>query len=68
MQVSETLINRNIIDRTNITSITNIINNITEMNITETKTKEETFTDLIMGTAESNKYTTETEGKTISAT
>ena len=68
MQVSETLINRNIIDRTNITSITNIINNITEMIITETKTKEETFTDLIMGTAESNKYTTETEGKTISAT
>ena len=41
---------------------------ITEMNITETKTKEETFTDLIMGTTESNKYTTETEGKTISAT
>ena len=38
------------------------------MNITETKTKEETFTDLIMGTEESNKYTTDIQGKTTSAT
>ena len=64
MQVSETLINRNIINRINITNITNI----TEMNITKTKTKEETFTDLIMGIEESNKYTTEIQGKTTSAT
>ena len=34
------------------------------MNITETKTKEEIFAGLILGTEESNKDTTETEGKT----
>ena len=35
------------------------------MRRTETKTKEETFTDLILGTEESNKDTIETQGKTI---
>ena len=34
------------------------------MNITETKTKEQTFTDLILGTEEIKKDTTETQDKT----
>ena len=38
------------------------------MNITETKAKEETFTDLILGTEESNKDTTETQVKTTPST
>ena len=38
------------------------------MKITETKTKEETFTDLILGMEESNKDTTETQGKTTPTT
>ena len=38
------------------------------MNITETKTKEETFADLILETKESNEYTTETQGKTTPTT
>ena len=38
------------------------------MNITETKTKEETFTDLILGTEESNKDTIETQGKATPTT
>ena len=33
------------------------------MNITETKTKEETFPDLMLATEESNKDTTETQDK-----
>ena len=51
----ETLINKKIIYSTE---------HITEINITETKTKEEIFAGLILGTEESNKDTTETEGKT----
>ena len=34
------------------------------MNITEAKTKEEIFAGLILGTEESNKDTTENEGRT----
>ena len=41
---------------------------ITEMNITETKTKEETFTDLILDTEESNKDTTENQDKATPTT
>ena len=36
------------------------------MNIIETKTKEQTFTDLILGMKENNKDTTEIQGKVIS--
>ena len=57
--VSETLINKKAIYSTE---------HITKMNITETKAKEETFTDLILGTEESNKDTTETQGKTTPST
>ena len=42
--------------------------NITGMYINETKTKEETLADLIQGTEESDKDTTETHGKTTPAT
>ena len=52
MRVSETLINKKIIYSNK---------HITEINITETETNEKTYTDLIMGTKESNKHTTETE-------
>ena len=53
--LSETLINKKIIYSTK---------DITEMSITETITKEEIFsTDLILGTEESNKDTTETQNK-----
>ena len=38
------------------------------MNITETKTKEETFTDLILDTEESNKDTTENQDKATPTT
>ena len=38
------------------------------MNITNTKTKEEIFTDLMLVTKESDKFTTETQGKTAPAT
>ena len=38
------------------------------MNITETKTKEETFTDLILATEENNKNTAETQGKATPTT
>ena len=38
------------------------------MNITETKTKEVTFTDLILETEKSNKYAAKTQGKTTSIT
>ena len=41
---------------------------ITEMNISETKTKEETFTDLILDTAESSKDTTENQDKATPTT
>ena len=41
---------------------------ITEMNLIETKTKEEAFTGLILGTKESNEYTTETQDKTTPTT
>ena len=41
---------------------------ITGMNITETNTKEGTFTDLLLGTGESIKDTTETQDKTAPAT
>ena len=41
---------------------------VTGMNITEIKTKEETFTDLILVTGENNKDTTETHGKTTPTT
>ena len=34
------------------------------MNIAEAKTKRETFTDLMLGTEENNRDTTETRGKT----
>ena len=37
---------------------------IIRMNITKTQTKEQTFTDLILGAEENNKDTTETQGKT----
>ena len=49
MRVSETLINKKIIYSNE---------HITEMNTTETETNEKTYTDLIMSTKESNKYTT----------
>ena len=58
--LSETLINKKIIYSTK---------DITEMSITETKTKEEIFsTDLILGTEESNKDTTETQNKATGTT
>ena len=38
------------------------------MNIIETKRKEQTFTDLILGTEEFNKDTNETQGKTTLTT
>ena len=38
------------------------------MYITETKSKEQAFTDLILGTEENNKDTTETQGKTTVTT
>ena len=38
------------------------------MNITKTQTKEQTFTDLILGAEENNKDTTETQGKTTLTT
>ena len=38
------------------------------MNITKTNAKEETFTNLILGTEENNKDTTETHGKTTPTT
>ena len=38
------------------------------MNIIETKTKEQTFTDLILGMKENNKDTTEIQGKAIPTT
>ena len=38
------------------------------MNITETKTKEQTFTDLILSTEEINNDTTENQGKTTLTT
>ena len=38
------------------------------MNVTETKTKQETVTDLILGTEESHKATTEMQGKTTPTT
>ena len=45
-----------------------ITEDITGMNITETKTKEQTFTDRILGTEEINKDTAETQGKTTLTT
>ena len=57
--MSETLINKKTIYSTE---------HITKMNITETKAKEETFTDLILGTEESNKDTTETQVKKTPST
>ena len=56
MRVSETLINKKIIYSNK---------HITEINITETETNEKTYTDLIMGTKESNKHTTETEERQL---
>ena len=53
-RVSETLINKKIIYSTE---------HITKINITETKTKQETFMDPILGTKESNKNTKETQSK-----
>ena len=53
-RVSETLINKKIIYSTE---------HITKINITETKTKEETFMDPILETKESNKNTKETQSK-----
>ena len=41
------------------------IEHLSEMTITETKTIEETITDLIVDMEESSKDTTETQGKTI---
>ena len=57
--MAETLINKKTIFSTE---------HIIGMNITETKTKEQTFTDLILGTEEINKDTTETQGKTTLTT
>ena len=57
MRVSETLVNKKIIYSTK---------HITKMIITETKTKEKTFTDPMLGSKESNKYAVETQGKTTS--
>ena len=57
MRVSETLVNKKIIYSTK---------HIAKMIITETKTKEKTFTDQMLGSKESNKYAVETQGKTTS--
>ena len=59
MRVSETLINKKIIYSNE---------HITKMNTTETETNEKTYTDLIMSTKESNKYTTKNRGKATSTT
>ena len=56
MRVSETLINKKIIYSNK---------HITEIDVTETETNEKTYTDLIMGTKESNKHTTETEERQL---
>ena len=53
--VTETLINKKYIYRTKY---------IIGMNITKTNTKEETFTNVLLGKEENNKDTTETQGKT----
>ena len=55
----ETVINKKVIYSTE---------HFTEMNITKTKAKEKTFTDLILGTGENNKDTTKTKGKTTPTT
>ena len=59
MRVLETLINKKIIYSNE---------HITKMNITEAEANEKAYTELIMDTKESNKYTTETQGKTTSTT
>ena len=56
MRVSETLINKKIIYSNK---------HISEIDVTETETNEKTYTDLIMGTKESNKHTTETEERQL---
>ena len=53
--VTETLINKKNIYRTKY---------IIGMNITKTNTKEETFTNVLLGKEENNKDATETQGKT----
>ena len=52
--VTETLINKKNIYRTKY---------IIGMNITKTNTKEETFTNVLLGKEENNKDATETQGK-----
>ena len=52
--MSETLIKKKIIYSTE---------HNTELNLMKTKTKEATFSDLILGTEESNNDTTEAHGK-----
>ena len=54
MQVTETLINKKMIFSTK---------HIIEINISKTKTKDQTFTDLILGTKEINNEARETKGK-----
>ena len=54
MQVTETLINKKMIFSTK---------HIIEINISKTKTKDQTFTDLILGKKEINNETRETKGK-----
>ena len=54
MQVTETLINKKMIFSTK---------HIIEINISKTKTKDQTFTDLILDTKEINNETRETKGK-----
>ena len=56
--MTETLINKKAIFSTE---------HIMGMDITETKTKEQTFTDLILGTEETNKDATETQGNSNNA-
>ena len=54
MWVTETLINKKMIFSTK---------HIIEINISKTKTKDQTFTDLILGKKEINNETRETKGK-----
>ena len=52
--MTETLINKKMIFSTK---------HIIEINISKTKTKDQTFTDLILGTKEINNEARETKGK-----
>ena len=54
MRVTETLINKKMIFSTK---------HIIEINISKTKTKDQTFTDLILSKKEINNETRETKGK-----